>query len=760
VKISNLYNIFVVILLLSANCLISQPTNSESSYSKTKDSDVDALADTTKIKHFNEVVIYGASKKLEKITESPTAISTLNTDEIGIASRTNQVGSAFEGFAGIDILRNGTTDYIVNSRGFNNGLNRRLLVLQDGRDLAMPLLGAQEWNSLSLPLEEFSKIEFIKGPASSLYGANSFNGVMALTSYAPKEVLGTKISLTAGDYQTYRGDIRHAGLITDDLSYKITFGRSGSLNLSKSRTDSSMLEYEGVKLERRPIYDNERNTSSVYGTVRLDYEVAESNKVTLELGYSDSGNEVFVQPLGRVLVTNTQRPYTRLAYNSEHFNFQASYMTREVRDSMWLLFAARGPGYPLGSPILTDDNDIMLDFQYNENLNESKTLALVLGVSQQFQYINTGGTTLKDAVNADFTGVYAQLSYDLSKSIKVVTSGRMDRTNLHNTQFSPRAALVIDLNDYHKLRLSASSSFQRPNYSELYRYTPDRGLNAASNANLSKIDAIVTDSLRSWTNNSELDTVKLGLNSIRGLAVGNNKLDVEKNLGFEIGYQAVINDDFFFTADIYYNQLTNFVTNFGPGYNANINKWQSNLGGNLSEFDQRVTNLVYNRLIGDDKTRLAEFNGNPTLIQSVGNFGNVEQYGIDLSLNWYASENLIVSGNFSQYNFILNSKPGDPEISANTAPNKANIAVQYLQKSQFDIKMTIQYCDTYKWISGASVGQVPAYTIANLSAGYYISKNFELSTYIFNVLDSKVIQIFGGTYLPRQFNLKATLNIN
>jgi len=271
VKISNLYYIIVALLMFCAFSLFSQNVNINPNKSKPLDSEIYALADTTKIKHFNEVVIYGASKKLEKITESPTAISILNTDEIGIASRTNQVGSAFEGFAGIDILRNGTTDYIVNSRGFNNCLNRRLLVLQDGLDLAMPLLGAQEWNSLSLPLEEFSKIEFIKGPASSLYGANSFNGVMALTSYAPKEVLGTKISLTAGDYQTYRGDIRHAGLLTDDLSYKITFGRSGSLNLSKSRTDSSMLEYDGVKLERRPIYDNERNTISVYGTFRLDY---------------------------------------------------------------------------------------------------------------------------------------------------------------------------------------------------------------------------------------------------------------------------------------------------------------------------------------------------------------------------------------------------------------------------------------------------------------------------------------------------------
>lgn len=516
------------------------------------------FADSTKVKKFDEIIIYGASKKIEKITESPSAISSIELNEIKIASRTNQVASAFEGISGIDILRNGATDFIVNTRGFNNGLNRRLLVLQDGRDLAMPLLGAQEWNSLSLPLDEFARIEFIKGPASALYGANSFNGVMSLTSYAPKDVLGTKISLTGGDYDTYRTDIRHAGLISEKLSYKITLGKSGSLNLSKSRIDSSQLEYVGVKLERRPIYDDERHTNSTYGTIRFDYDISESNKVLLELGYSDSGNEVFVQPLGRVLVTNTQRPYLRLAYNSEHLNFQTSYMRRDVRDSMWLLFAFRGPGFPVGSPLLTDDDDILFDLQYNNYLDENKSFHYVVGVSQQFQNINTHLTTLKEPINADFTGIYAQLTSDLTKSLKIVGSGRFDRTNIHSSQFSPRAALVYSVDNLHKLRLSVGSSFQRPNYSELYRYTPDRALNPSSATNIKNINAIVTDSLKSWSNSPNLDTVQLGLNTLRGFAVGNNSLEVEKNLGFEFGYQGIVGDKFYITADVYFNKLTNF----------------------------------------------------------------------------------------------------------------------------------------------------------------------------------------------------------
>lgn len=176
----------------------------------------------------------------------------------------------------------------------------------------------------------------------------------------------------------------------------------------------------------------------------------------------------------------------------------------------------------------------------------------------------------------------------------------------------------------------------------------------------------------------------------------------------------------------------------------------------MSEYNSKVTDLVYEKLIGDDKTRLSNYNGNPALIQSVGNFGNVDQFGVDLSLNWYLSSHLILSGNYSYYHFIIDSKPNDPKISSNTSPNKANISLQYLDKNNFDVKVSVQYSDTYKWISGASIGQVPQYTIANISAGYYMWENLELSTYIFNVFDSKIIQIFGGTYLPRQFNIKTS----
>src|SRR4030095_9321429 len=83
---------------------------------------------------------------------------------------------------GVDLVQNGMTDFNVNARGFNSSLTRRVLVLQDGRDVAIAFLGSTEWNAMGVGFDEFSRVEMVRGPGSALYGMNAFSGVLNLTT--------------------------------------------------------------------------------------------------------------------------------------------------------------------------------------------------------------------------------------------------------------------------------------------------------------------------------------------------------------------------------------------------------------------------------------------------------------------------------------------------------------------------------------------------------------------------------------------------
>lgn len=715
---------------------------------------------TPKSYMIDDIYVYGVTKSNEKLTESPASVEVLYRDKLNILSRSNQIASVLSGLSGVDVLRNGSSDFIVNTRGFNSGLNRRILVLQDGRDVAMPLLGAIEWNSFPYSVDEYSKIEFVKGPSTSLYGANAFNGVLNFTSFSPKEVLGTKISLLGGDYKTFRFDVRNAGILSDKISYKVTMGRSQSLNSVNRRDSVKYLEYPGLIVEARPIYEDERNTYSNYGTLRFDYDFRNSSKIKVEAGYSNNGDETFVFGLGRTLVKNTERPYFLTAFKSDNFYFQAHYMKRHTLDTMWLLLPRAGN--KLGAPLLDNSNDILLDAQYNFDSGKLKNMQLIFGLSQQFQNIQTYGTSIPNEVKANFTGTYGQLTYKVSNLLKFVGTIRYDRANIHASQISPRGALVFSPNKDHQFRLTVSRSFQRPNYSELFRLTPDAPAFALTpgppRPALIGIDQRVADSIRVIAGWSSSPDIRLNLDGTRAFAVGNAELNVEKNLGFEIGYNGNYRSKLFFSANIYYNILTDFVTNFLPAVNKNFVSWSANLPDSLAAYNSLATAIVYSQLSARDRQRLSYFNGNPAFIVSNTNIGTVRQYGIDVTLSYYFNKNISLTGNYSHYNFNIEKKSGDPDILPNTSPNKINLSAVYQIPQKFDASVSFQYSDNFDWLAGAYTGVVPAYKIVNVNAGYFILKNLQIGAYVFNLFNQKHYQMFGGTYLPRNFNLKTTFS--
>src|SRR5215207_8737110 len=184
-----------------------------------------------------ELVVSAASRAPERIVEAPAAISVIEPQVLQNTSITGQAPLALQNTPGVDVVQSGVNDFNVNARGFNSTLNRRVLVLQDGRDLSIAFLGAQEWNGLVQPLEDLGRLEMVRGPGSALYGANAFSGVVNITTPEAREVLGSKMTIAGGELETFRVDGRHAGLAADGrIGFRVNGGYNRSDTYSRSRT--------------------------------------------------------------------------------------------------------------------------------------------------------------------------------------------------------------------------------------------------------------------------------------------------------------------------------------------------------------------------------------------------------------------------------------------------------------------------------------------------------------------------------------------
>src|SRR5687767_10444099 len=184
-----------------------------------------------------DIVVQAASKAPERIVEAPAAITVIPSYQAAALTPTNQAPAVLRNVPGFDVVQNGMHDFNINARGFNSSLNRRVLVLQDGRDLSYVLVGSQEWGALAVALDEMGKVEVVRGPGSALYGANAFNGVVNISTPPARDVLGTKVNISAGEVSTLRSDFRHARSFREGrFAYKITGGYGTSDTFSRSRT--------------------------------------------------------------------------------------------------------------------------------------------------------------------------------------------------------------------------------------------------------------------------------------------------------------------------------------------------------------------------------------------------------------------------------------------------------------------------------------------------------------------------------------------
>jgi len=688
------------------------------------------------------VLVYGASRKLERITEAPAAVSVIPEVELKRYSATGQAPLLFDSEPGIDLVQNGMSDFNLNTRGFNSSLNRRVLVLVDNRQPATAFLGNQEWNGLSKPLEDLGRIEMIRGPGSALYGANAYTGVVNITTPSPRELVGSRASFSAGEKNSVGTDFRTAEVI-GNWSYKFNVGFKQSGTWSQSRNFGSSLiasnedveEYSALSPEAVPVDDSKLR--NYYGSARLDYDFNNNSYMSFEAGMAQAENEIAVTGLGRVQITESFRPFWRTAYTGENFFFQADYTGRTTGGPVHQRSLSSGASFE------EDSDTYNMQAQTNFDILDDN-VRFVAGISQRFQSVDTRETLTPDDYFDNQTGVYGQVDIKLGEKLSLVGAARIDRSTLHDTEFSPKAAIVFSPSKSHSFRGTVNRAFQTPNYSELFLRAP-----AGLPVNLAPLEAGIEAAIE---NQQGLPpgSVDLPLNFgvTPVLALGNEDLEVEKVTGFEFGYKGIISNKMFITADFYFNQLDNFVTDLLPGVNPTYPTYEVPAG-----IPAPLVPIIEGAIADALGPNAALFStlpdGSQALVVSYANEGEVEEQGVEVGINFYATDRLLLSGNMTYFDFSVISQAAGDQLLPNTPETKFNVGASYTGNG-WDASVRAKYVSEFDWAAGVFQGTIPSYATVNVTGGYDLTDNVRLGLVVTNLLNNEHIQLFGGSVIGRR----------
>ncbi|MBU3741188.1 MAG: TonB-dependent receptor [Candidatus Kapabacteria bacterium] len=716
-----------------------------------------ALRSTSK--NTGDVVVYGAARRKQKLTDAPAAVSVVTPLDIERGNAHGSIGKTMEHLPGVDVVQSGANDFNINTRGFNNSITRRTLVLIDGRDPSTPLINLNEWNSISSVLGDIAGIEVVRGPGSALYGQNAYNGVINMRTYAPREVLGTRVSITGGEWETYRASIRHAGAY-DKLAYKINIGASTQYNYGLvPRTTTA--EYPSLDtalrragaLDKKALSDAAKHPFEYVGTARLDYDITDDERMTVEGGMSISGNEMYVNQTGRLLVQRVEKPFVRAAYNSSNINVQALWQRRNTPEAMQQLV------YNANARSLELSDVLGVDAQYNNTLMDG-ALRYIVGAQYEYHDVSSptdsAGKFLADMtlisptrVTAIFGGAYGQLEWKAADKLTLVGAARVDQSRLFPLQFSPKLALVFEPAAGQSLRLTLNRSFLRPSYTELFRRSP-----AGAPRDLTAVGLAVDSVLKARFGDQAASNLNLGQTSRWN--VGNPELEPEKALSIELGYRGSVTKNLFVSADLYYNRRSDLISAPLGGITPEVyTPWRTNSGN--SEWNAVGDSVLLAQIGKADFDRLVAYEGKAALAISPANVAAVDEYGAELALTYALTNDLTLNANYAylDYKVASNDVPAQ-KIVANTSRHRANIGLDYVLPNALDVSVNARWVDAFTWLAGAFEGSVPTYWVVNMSVGYYVMPSLRVSANVFNALDNAHYEIFGGTILRRQATMTAT----
>jgi outer membrane receptor for ferrienterochelin and colicin len=634
---------------------------------------------------FDETVVT-ASRAAQSPLDAPNSTSIVTEQDIRLSGIT-KIPELLRRLAGVDIMEvtGGQTE--VSLRGFNQRLSNKVLVLVDGRSVYVDLLGATLWAVLSVAVEDIDRIEVVRGPASALYGADAFNGVINIITKRPGEG-GNGVAGGFGDHDITHGSLWASGR-DKDFAWRASAGYDyiprWSREVPNGRSDLTLTSTDQNQSARTTRLD-----------LRATQQVSKDVLVGLGGGLTQGDDEFLgVGPLNDIDLTNFQNSDITAYVNSPHLEARAFW--NRTYTTFGLNAASIGQSVLPGAANL---NVIDGDVQGIEKFETGKGIEHDARIGLEYRYKSVDWTYIGNFEAENHESVTAQDSVKLGKYLGLVANGRVDYDPyLEKFIGSPHGTVLVHPTSRSTIRGIVGTAFRTPTLLEEYlglsQQLPDAGA------------SFVQSPLPADTS---------------------QRVQPEQVFSTELGY--LNQDSDFFTLDtaVFYNRITD-LTQLQPVHAVTVGSIQQGQAQ-----PSGVTGL-YPALVGGFDNQCQAYN----------------VYGAELGARVYPVEGLDLYGNYTFNDVDQdNSGCSAAQLSllandSRTSAHKVNVGVQVRTKPGIDGSIDFHYVSPQTWAEQVTEVQeqriayqsfhLDAYTLLNGRIGYRFFKDkAEISAVGFNIL--------------------------
>ena len=187
-----------------------------------------------------QITITSVTKKPQNLSDAAAAVFVITQDDIHRSGVTS-IPEALRMVPGLQVARVDANKWAITSRGFSGNFANKLLVMIDGRTVYSPAFSGVYWDVQDTLLDDIDRIEVVRGPGATVWGANAVNGVINVITKKASDTQGGLITLGGGNEERFFSGLRYGTAIGENIHGRayFTYHNKDSFELHQTGGDAS-----------------------------------------------------------------------------------------------------------------------------------------------------------------------------------------------------------------------------------------------------------------------------------------------------------------------------------------------------------------------------------------------------------------------------------------------------------------------------------------------------------------------------------------
>ncbi len=121
--------------------------------------------------------VSSVSRRTESVLKAPASVTTIPAEDLRLFGASS-LPDMLRWVPGVQVFRNAAGNHVVALRGTGGLSSNNVVVMIDGTPLNSPVDASVDWAAMMVNAADVERVEIVRGPVSTIYGANAYTGVV------------------------------------------------------------------------------------------------------------------------------------------------------------------------------------------------------------------------------------------------------------------------------------------------------------------------------------------------------------------------------------------------------------------------------------------------------------------------------------------------------------------------------------------------------------------------------------------------------